>query len=325
VPEEICETLEKMGYRSAYTILNAGNYGVPQIRDRLFLIAFADILGVRPAFPAPTHFLDLPAGYEGSRANALKHVSHDSPHFSAIREPSRRLKRAISAREALDDLPRIKEHLNDPKSMLLRRLDERLPYRKIAEPSEYAQLIREWEGYEIESELDGHRIRVTPRDFAIFASMAHGDDFPQAKKIAEAMLSKALKRRRFSSSSARSAEIVRLRKAIVPPYDPEKFPNKWWKLDPSKPSRTLTAHMGRDTYSHIHYDSRQCRTVSVREAARLQSFPDGFRFQCCMNAAFRQIGNAVPPILALAVGAALKNQLNEAIATSSALFGERAA
>ena len=61
------------------------------------------------------------------------------------------------------------------------------------------------------------------------------------------------------------------------------------------------AHIGKDTYSHIHYDSSQARTISVREAARLQSFPDGFRFAGTMNPAFRQIGNAVPPLLANAV------------------------
>jgi DNA (cytosine-5)-methyltransferase 1 len=58
------------------------------------------------------------------------------------------------------------------------------------------------------------------------------------------------------------------------------------------------AHMGKDTYSHIHYDSNKARVISVREAARLQSFPDGFRFCGAMNAAYRQIGNAVPPLLA---------------------------
>lgn len=61
----------------------------------------------------------------------------------------------------------------------------------------------------------------------------------------------------------------------------------------------------KDTYSHIHWDSRQKRTVSVREAARLQSFPDSFQFAGAMNAAFRQIGNAVPPLLAKAVAETL--------------------
>jgi DNA (cytosine-5)-methyltransferase 1 len=68
--------------------------------------------------------------------------------------------------------------------------------------------------------------------------------------------------------------------------------------------------MGKDTYSHIHWDSRQKRTVSVREAARLQSFPDSFHFAGAMNAAFRQIGNAVPPLLAQAVGRQLKLDLS---------------
>jgi DNA (cytosine-5)-methyltransferase 1 len=77
-------------------------------------------------------------------------------------------------------------------------------------------------------------------------------------------------------------------------------------MDPAMPSRTLTAHMGKDTYSHIHWDSRQQRTISVREAARLQSFPDGFRFAGAMNATYRQIGNAVPPLLAEAVALKLK-------------------
>lgn len=55
MPEEICQTLELMGYRSAYTILNAAYYGVPQMRERLFLIAIADVLDVQPSFPEPTH------------------------------------------------------------------------------------------------------------------------------------------------------------------------------------------------------------------------------------------------------------------------------
>jgi DNA (cytosine-5)-methyltransferase 1 len=109
-----------------------------------------------------------------------------------------------------------------------------------------------------------------------------------------------------------------LEKATIPPYDVSKFPNKWWKLDPDFPSRTLTAHLGKDTYSHIHYDGLQKRMISVREAARLQSFPDGFEFAGAMNASFRQIGNAVPPLLALAVGKALMGTLKRAISGSVA-------
>ena len=78
------------------------------------------------------------------------------------------------------------------------------------------------------------------------------------------------------------------------------------------PARTITAHLGKDTYSHIHYDSDQARTISVREAARLQSFPDGFRFCGAMNDGFKQIGNSVPPLMAYAIASALRTQLKAA-------------
>ena len=73
------------------------------------------------------------------------------------------------------------------------------------------------------------------------------------------------------------------------------------------------AHLGKDSYSHIHYDSDQARTISVREAARLQSFPDGFRFCGTMNPAFRQIGNAVPPLLARAIATTMMEAVTNAV------------
>ncbi len=78
------------------------------------------------------------------------------------------------------------------------------------------------------------------------------------------------------------------------------------------PARTIMAHLGKDSYSHIHYHSDQARTISVREAARLQSFPDGFVFEGAMNQAFQQIGNAVPPLLAFALAKVMIKTLSEA-------------
>jgi len=97
--------------------------------------------------------------------------------------------------------------------------------------------------------------------------------------------------------------------SIVPPYNPGKFPNKWRKIDAQQPARTLTAHIGKDTYSHIHYE--QARVISVREAARLQSFPDGIKFTGPMNTAFRQIGNAVPPLMAHALAEHIRATLTK--------------
>jgi DNA (cytosine-5)-methyltransferase 1 len=323
VPEEICGTLEAMGYRSAYTLLNAAFYGVPQMRERLILIAVHEALGVDPAFPVPTHTMKLPRGYEGSRNVALKHVPQAGSHFTPSPQSRRSLPKPVSCREALADLPVIREHFADPRKMQSRRVQEGLPYRKIKTQSDYAKRMRGWSGFRKSQKVDGHVVRLTPRDFVIFRRMAPGSDYPTAVHIAEEIFRKRLgARRRSHTVTSRMREYRDLRDATVPPYDRGKFPNKWWKLVPSQPSRTLTAHLGKDTYSHIHYDARQRRMISVREAARLQSFPDGFRFAGQMNDAFRQIGNAVPPLLALAIGRVLGKTL---VAAATAKARKRSA
>jgi DNA (cytosine-5)-methyltransferase 1 len=78
-------------------------------------------------------------------------------------------------------------------------------------------------------------------------------------------------------------------------YRDDIFDDKYKRLDENGLSRTITAHIAKDGYWYIH--PRQNRTITVREAARLQTFPDGFRFAGPPSAAFKQIGNAVPPLL----------------------------
>ena len=63
-------------------------------------------------------------------------------------------------------------------------------------------------------------------------------------------------------------------------------------------ARTVLAHLSKDGNQFIHPDYEQGRSISVREAARLQSFPDDFEFFGAMSAQFKQIGNAVPPLFA---------------------------
>jgi DNA (cytosine-5)-methyltransferase 1 len=163
--------------------------------------------------------------------------------------------------------------------------------------------MRTWPGFEAPEALIDHVIRYLPRDYDLFARLNPGDQYPEALQHANKMLVERMASLRRKGVIIRdgSREYLRLRDAVVPPYDAGKFPNKWRKMWRDQPARTLMAHLGKDGYSHIHYDSDQARTISVREAARLQSFPDGFQFCGTMNPAFRQIGNAVPPLMALAL------------------------
>lgn len=313
VPEEIAEELEDRGYLIRYTLLNAAFYGVPQLRERLFLSAVDATLGIIPKFPSPTHGMELPRGYESSRAVALKHVRGENSHFSPIPVHKGKLPPSISTDEALSDLPFISDHLGSMAVLRRRKVQDRLPYRDGSIPSAYARLMRNWEGFSTTEDVSGNVIRLTARDFPIFGRMPRGSDYPVALRIAREILEERLQQEVVRPRSG-SARYKALEKAAVPPYDVNKFPNKWWKLHPDAPSRTLTAHLGKDTYSHIHYDGRQRRMISVREAARLQSFPDGFEFAGAMNPSFCQIGNAVPPLLALAVGKSLMETIEQAVA-----------
>jgi len=92
-------------------------------------------------------------------------------------------------------------------------------------------------------------------------------------------------------------------------YRDDIFHDKLKKLKRTEPSWTVVAHLYKDGYMYIH--PTQARTITVREAARLQSFPDRFMFRGSRTAQFKQVGNAVPPLLARAVASAVLRVLTQ--------------
>jgi DNA (cytosine-5)-methyltransferase 1 len=317
--EEIAEVLETKGYVCRYSLLNAAYYGVPQMRERMILIAIHKEVASEISMPQPTHWADLPAGYTGTRAVALKLVAARSAtnaghHYVEAPVGNPQLPQAVTAEDAIGDLPPIFAR-KDFEAGTLRRgkraFDIAVPYMAPIVQGEFAKAMRNWQGYDGRPGISDHVIRYLPRDYQLFAGLKAGDQYPEALQYALKLFEMSLeeRRRRGEVIVEGSEEWRRLKASIVPPYDAGKFPNKWRKMERDAPARTLLAHLGKDGYSHIHYDSEQARPISVREAARLQSFPDGFVLSGTMNPAFRQIGNAVPPLLAKQIAICLKGQL----------------
>lgn len=97
-------------------------------------------------------------------------------------------------------------------------------------------------------------------------------------------------------------------------YRADSFTDKYHRLDRHGLSRSITAHIAKDGYWYIH--PWENRTLTVREAARIQTFPDRFRFAGTRSDAFKQIGNAVPPLLGKAAASALDAELPPAAGTT---------
>ena len=238
---QIMEDFGNAGYPNiSYKILNAADYGAPQIRKRIFFIATRKnkIQNIQP--PA-THFVN--SSLDRKQIDAGSHEY-------------------VTVMDAIGDLP----YLSIPEKA--KKIKEAIMEYKRAPTSDFQKWARK------NCKTVDNNITRWHRDMdrEIFAKMRPGE--------------------KWADLSAED------RKRIG--YNDDSFNDKWKRLPKNRPSHTIVAHLQKDGYMFIH--PTQDRTISVREAARLQSFPDSFVFCGGRGSQFRQVGNAVPPLLARAVG-----------------------
>jgi len=252
-----------------YMLLNAADYGVPQRRERVILVGInRRWKNVKVPYPEPTHAEDPEETDVYSPYVTLFDAIGDLPGVSA------KITKTDLKPKQVKQIARRNKYARNGKDQIIypkERLQRHLARIETA-GKRFFEFVRP-NGYQF---LDHHIARPQQySDIMLFQNMRAGEtakDFTARKPV--------------------------LAKKLIK-YDMSTFLDKYRKQRWNTISTTIFAHLEKDGKRFIH--PKQPRTITPREAARLQSFPDDYIFEGPTNKKFRQIGNAVPPLLARSI------------------------
>jgi len=263
-------------------VVRAEEHGIPQARHRMFIVGVRDDLNVRPGI-------------------------------------LRKLE-APSVKQTIGSLPRIRSGLSKAADSLaawqseLRRISS-LPIRKQLNGAPHAAAVAA--GLRFENLIEMRSPRSTWSKRYILRSPNHpvlrslyDERLPvvishEARSHMASDLRRYLFAATFAQQVGRSPKLRDFPDALLPDHQNvelgrsgKMFSDRFRVQVADEVATTVTSHISKDGHYFIHYDPAQCRSLTVREAARLQTFPDNYIFAGPRTQQFHQVGNAVPPMLA---------------------------
>lgn len=267
-------------------LVKAEQYGVPQARHRMFIVGIRNDINVCPDLLRP-HKPPTVKQTIGNLPKIRSGISRGADSYEKWRAEIE----CLDLRELSKEL-----NGNEHKSNLIK-----LMRRDMVEPKKTLQKFSS--RYPARSRLS-HDMLESIYDSEMQALVAHES---------RSHMPSDLRRYAFAASYASvvgtSPKLRDFPGSLLPDHANIKegragkmFSDRFRVQLSNKPSTTITSHISKDGHYFIHYDPKQCRSLTVREAARLQTFPDNYHFEGPRTAQYHQVGNAVPPYLARQIG-----------------------
>ena len=279
----------KEGVNPASFIVKAEEYGVPQARHRIFIVGIRSDLSVTPSTlqksRAPT-VKDIIGNMPKIRSGLSKGEDSAGRWKSVIREAAKSawFQNIFSSN---DRLASVLNKCTGPSSQL--------PARRFSHRYQVPRTMQSWYGDNNLKVLTSHESRShieTDLHRYLFASA-----YSQVQKVSPKLAD-------FPE------EILPNHKNVEDGRQGKMFSDRFRVQLSDRIATTITSHISKDGHYFIHYDPVQCRSLTVREAARLQTFPDNYHFEGPRTSQYHQVGNAVPPYLARQIAEIIKDVLD---------------